>query len=255
MAGHPPAGQKTRLDAGHPATGERHHLPDNEITAFRRQKQRQLRRFPAFSHPAKGNIARKVFLKPLRFQQIIRVVGGIVDIILANAVELHIIRRQFQPGRPHKGVLCTPRRAIGGGPRQPFQRSGTGDGNDLAIVTYGNGTYLSQRAAHALSEKGVSTRIIDLRWLAPLPMDAAIDAIGACKNVLIVDECRKSGSPSEEIIAQFIDRGLGYNLRRITGVDTFIPLGPAADEVLISETDIIDAALSLTGKANKRAAE
>ncbi len=130
-----------------------------------------------------------------------------------------------------------------------------GDGKDLAIITYGNGAWLSQRATKALTENGVSTRIIDLRWLAPLPMDAIIDAISACENVLIVDECRKSGSMSEEIIAQFADRGLSRNLCRITGVDTFVPLGPAADTVLISEVDIVNAAVALIGKTNKRAAE
>ncbi|WP_375206126.1 thiamine pyrophosphate-dependent enzyme [Hyphococcus sp.] len=130
-----------------------------------------------------------------------------------------------------------------------------GGGKDLAIVTYGNGTYLSQKALRRLAENGVSASIIDLRWLTPLPMESMIDAIGDCRNVLIVDECRKSGSPSEEIIAQFADRGLSYNLSRITGVDTYIPLGPAADTVLVSETNIVNAALALTGKASKRAAE
>ncbi len=130
-----------------------------------------------------------------------------------------------------------------------------GDGEDLAIVTYGNGTYLSQRAAHALTQKGITARIIDLRWLTPLPMDAVIEAIGNRQNVLIVDECRKTGSPSEEIITAFSDRGLSRNVARITGVDTFIPLGPAADEVLVSEEGIVNAALVLCGKAHKRAAE
>ncbi|MEX6634257.1 dehydrogenase E1 component subunit alpha/beta [Hyphococcus lacteus] len=130
-----------------------------------------------------------------------------------------------------------------------------GDGADLAILTYGNGTFLSQRAAHLLTANGIKTRIIDLRWLTPLPMESAITAIGKCKNVLIVDECRKSGSPSEEIIAQFADRGLSYNLSRINGDDTFIPLGPAADEVLISVEDIIEAATQLTNADNKRAAK
>lgn len=130
-----------------------------------------------------------------------------------------------------------------------------GYGEDLAIVTYGNGTYLSQRAARTLARKGVSARIIDLRWLTPLPMESLIHEIGDCKNVLIVDECRKSGSVSEEIIAQFADRGLSYNLSRITGANAFIPLGPAADKVLVSEADIIGAALTLEVNTNKRAAE
>ena len=130
-----------------------------------------------------------------------------------------------------------------------------GDGEELAIVTYGNGTYLSRRAAKQLQAQGVKSRIIDMRWLAPLPMDAVIEAIGARRNVLIVDECRKSAGPGEEIIAAFQERGLHYNLSRIAGVDSFIPLGPAANKVLISEDDIVAAAISLTADKTKRAAE
>lgn len=130
-----------------------------------------------------------------------------------------------------------------------------GDGRDLAIVTYGNGTYLSQRAAHRLKDAGIRARIIDLRWLTPLPIDAIIDAIGSRRNVLIVDECRKTGGPAEEIIAQFADHGLSYNLKRISGEDTFIPLGPAADTVLVSEDAISAAAMTLLGVTAGKAAE
>ena len=130
-----------------------------------------------------------------------------------------------------------------------------GDGEDLAIVTYGNGTFLSRRAARTLKGKGINARIIDLRWLTPLPIDEVIEAIGKRHNVLIVDECRKTGSPSEEIVAAFAERKLSYDVARITGVDTFIPLGPAANEVLVSEADIVAAALALTGQEKRRAAE
>ncbi len=130
-----------------------------------------------------------------------------------------------------------------------------GDGEDIAILTYGNGTYLSQRAARVLKAKGVAARIIDLRWLAPLPIDAAIDAIGKRRHVLVVDECRKTGGPAEEIITGFVDRGLDYNIARITGADSFIPLGPAANTVLIGEGDIVAAALALTATQNQQAAQ
>jgi 2-oxoisovalerate dehydrogenase E1 component len=130
-----------------------------------------------------------------------------------------------------------------------------GDGSDLAIVSYGNGTHLSRRAMNTLEQNGVDARLIDLRWLTPLPIEAVIDAIGPRRNVLIVDECRKTGGPAEEIIAQFSDRGLTYNLKRVTGVDTFIPLGPAANEVLVSERDIVAASYSLLGVKSAKAAE
>ena len=134
-----------------------------------------------------------------------------------------------------------------------------GDGEDLAIVTYGNGTYLSQRAARRLAEQGINARIIDLRWLTPLPVDAMIEAVGARRNVLIVDECRRTGSPSEEIIAALNDRDAPCAVARVTGVDTYIPLGPAADTVLVSEDAIVEAALKLAGRKlqqqKQRAAE
>lgn len=127
-----------------------------------------------------------------------------------------------------------------------------GHGKDVAIVTYGNGTYLSRRAATTLEAHGVKTRIVDLRWLSPLPIDAIIDAIGPSKNVLIVDECRKTGSPSEEMIARFADKGFDRNLSRISGEDSFIPLGPAANEVLIMEDHIVEAALALVGSQERK---
>ncbi|GJL94408.1 MAG: MFS transporter [Hyphococcus sp.] len=130
-----------------------------------------------------------------------------------------------------------------------------GDGEDLAIITYGNGSYLSKLAAKKLSAQNINVKIIDLRWLTPLPIPSMIEAIGKCKNVLVVDECRKTGSPSEEIIAALNDRQSGLSIARITGDDTFIPLGPAANEVLISEEDIVAAAVAAVAGQNKQAAE
>ncbi|NNE42033.1 MAG: MFS transporter [Marinicaulis sp.] len=123
-----------------------------------------------------------------------------------------------------------------------------GKGKELAIVTYGNGTYLSRRAEKRLSQSGVDARIIDLRWLTPLPTASIIKAIGACKHVLIVDECRKTGGPAEEIMTALYENGSKQKMARIAGIDTFIPLGPAADTVLVSEDGIVDAALALIGK-------
>ncbi|MEO1252467.1 MAG: thiamine pyrophosphate-dependent enzyme [Pseudomonadota bacterium] len=130
-----------------------------------------------------------------------------------------------------------------------------GDGDDLAIITYANGTFLSQRALNWLKPEGVNARIIDLRWLAPLPMDSIVTALEGCKKILIVDECRKTGSPSEEIIACLNERGLDAEIKRIASDDCFIPLGPAANAVLVSEDDIANAVRAMLGLSNKRAAE
>jgi 2-oxoisovalerate dehydrogenase E1 component len=38
-----------------------------------------------------------------------------------------------------------------------------GDGRDLAIVTFSNGTYLSRQAHRRLADSGIAARVIDLR--------------------------------------------------------------------------------------------
>src|SRR5215472_9775335 len=46
-----------------------------------------------------------------------------------------------------------------------------GTGHDLTVVTFGNGLRLSRRAAASLASEGIGCRVLDLRWLAPLPVD------------------------------------------------------------------------------------
>jgi 2-oxoisovalerate dehydrogenase E1 component len=121
-----------------------------------------------------------------------------------------------------------------------------GDGTDLAIVSYGNGYYLSRQAEKILHEQhGLNLRVIDLRWLAPLNEDGVIEAAKGCDRVLIVDECRRTGSQSEALMALFAERAPGADCRRITAEDSFIPLGRAATLTLPSRDSIVAAALEL----------
>jgi 2-oxoisovalerate dehydrogenase E1 component len=121
-----------------------------------------------------------------------------------------------------------------------------GDGTDLAIISYGNGYYLSRQAEKILREQHcLNLRVIDLRWLAPLNEDALLDAVAGCDRVLIVDECRKTGSQSEALMTLFAERAPEVDCRRITAEDSFIPLGRAATLTLPSRDSIVAAALEL----------
>jgi 2-oxoisovalerate dehydrogenase E1 component len=117
-----------------------------------------------------------------------------------------------------------------------------GKGTQLAIITYGNGYFLSRQAADDLQAEGIDLRIIDLRWLHPLNTDAIVAAVANCGKVLIVDECRKSGSLSEKLMTILTEAGRGDAVSRITAEDCFIPLGPAAELVLPSKASILEAA-------------
>jgi len=122
-----------------------------------------------------------------------------------------------------------------------------GTGTDLCIITYGNGYYLSRQAGRTLEkEQGISLRIIDLRWLAPLDDAALIKAAAPCKHLLIVDECRRTGSISEALVTLFSEQAPGqHNMTRVTAEDCFIPLAEAANLVLPDKQQIIAAALDL----------
>jgi 2-oxoisovalerate dehydrogenase E1 component len=117
-----------------------------------------------------------------------------------------------------------------------------GKGTELAIITYGNGYFLSRQAADELKAGGIDLRIIDLRWLHPLNAEAIVAAVADCGKVLIVDECRRSGSLSEKLMTLLTEAGRGDAISRITAEDCFIPLGPAAELVLPSKASIIEAA-------------
>lgn len=119
-----------------------------------------------------------------------------------------------------------------------------GNGTDLAIVTYANGYYLSLQAAKALEAKGVNVRVIDIRWIAPVPVEELIKQTKACGSVLIVDECRETGSQSEGLMAMFTESGV-QNLARVTAEDCFIATGPAYGATLPSADGITKAALAL----------
>jgi 2-oxoisovalerate dehydrogenase E1 component len=123
-----------------------------------------------------------------------------------------------------------------------------GDGKELAIISYANGYYLSRQAEKILSTKhGMQIRLIDIRWLAPLPEKAILNAIQGCKNLLIVDECRRTGSQSEALMSLLHDKiNPGTRLLRITAEDSFIPLGKAATVTLPDRDSIVQAALELT---------
>jgi len=117
---------------------------------------------------------------------------------------------------------------------------------DLTIVSYGNGLFMSLRAAKSLAEKhGVRARVLDLRWLNPINHDWIAQHARATGRVLVVDECRRAGGLGEAIVAGLVERcGSAVRTDLITAHDTYVPLGPAMPLVMPSEAQILEAALT-----------
>jgi 2-oxoisovalerate dehydrogenase E1 component len=128
-----------------------------------------------------------------------------------------------------------------------------GDGRDVCLVSYGNGYYLCRQAAKILEEKhGVPSKVIDLRWIKPLDKKRIVQEAETCASVLIVDECRETGSLSEELMAAFVEEGVKRPpVRRLCAKDCFIPLGEAATATLPDRDGIVALALELAASSRK----
>ena len=121
-----------------------------------------------------------------------------------------------------------------------------GDGTDVAIVSFANGAYMARQAERQLEAKGVASRVIDIRWLSPLPDAGILQAIEGCRHVLIVDETRRSGGVAEALMAMMAEAGVA-SFARLSAEDSFIATGPAYAATMPSTEAIVDAALALVG--------
>ncbi|MDX1705895.1 thiamine pyrophosphate-dependent enzyme [Pseudidiomarina sp.] len=166
-------------------------------------------------------------------------------VVMLEPIALYMTRDLHQEG--DGGWLCDYP-----DPDQPIPELGEpavfGDGEELAIISYGNGYYLSRQAEAKLAADGHKLRVLDLRCLVPLHTDKIIAALDNCKKILIVDECRRRGSLSEELFTALHEaRPDHYEISRLNAEDSFIPLGKAAYAVLPSADQIQAQARKLLG--------
>jgi 2-oxoisovalerate dehydrogenase E1 component len=124
-----------------------------------------------------------------------------------------------------------------------------GGGPDLTIVTWANGLAMSLRVADRLRRAGeLDARVVDLRWLAPLPIDEVAREAEATGRVLVVDETRHSGGVGEGVVSGLVEGGFRGRIGRVASADSFVPLGDAARLVLLSEPEIEAAARRLVAE-------
>jgi 2-oxoisovalerate dehydrogenase E1 component len=123
-----------------------------------------------------------------------------------------------------------------------------GDGSDLTIVSFANGVRMSLRVAERLRHTGIGARVVDLRWLSPLPVEDLMREASGTGRVLVVDETRASGGVGEGVLAALVEGGFDGRIARVAADDSFVPLGAAANLVLVQEDGIERAARALMAR-------
>jgi 2-oxoisovalerate dehydrogenase E1 component len=121
---------------------------------------------------------------------------------------------------------------------------------DVLLISYANGLRLSLQAARRLREAhGIGARVLDLRWLNPLPTAALREHAGAIGSILVVDECRRTGGGvADAIVADLAESGIGRRLGSVRAADSFVPLGTATSAVLVGVDDVMTGALAALGE-------
>jgi 2-oxoisovalerate dehydrogenase E1 component len=167
------------------------------------------------------------------------VTTGQVSVFL-EPIALYHERDLHQPGdRGWLGPYST-------GTHAPIGAARThGAGTDLTLVTFGNGVRMCLRVANRLAAQGISARVVDLRWIAPLPVDDLLREASATGRVLVADETRHSGGVGEGVLAALVEGGFRGRIARVASRDSYIPLADAANLVLLGEEEIERAARAL----------
>jgi 2-oxoisovalerate dehydrogenase E1 component len=192
--------------------------------------------------PSRGDDAATM----LRTLMALAKVDGRVSIFL-EPIALYMTKDLYEPG---DGLWLT--RYPAPGEAMPLGEGRVyGEGDDLVIVTYGNGVPMSLRAARRIEQQhGWKVRVVDLRWLVPLNDAYVTQQCRDAKRVVVVDEGRRSAGVGEGVITALVEGGLGHlPLERVVGADTYTPLAGAAFLVIPGDDDIVAAADALARRA------
>ncbi|MEH3137067.1 MAG: acetoin dehydrogenase [Mycolicibacterium neoaurum] len=115
-------------------------------------------------------------------------------------------------------------------------------GSDVTIATWGAIQHKVLDAAHILEvEHGISTEVLDMRWLRPLDVDSVASSVERTGALVVVHEAHQFAGLGAELVTAVAERG-GLGTRspvRIATPDTRIPAAPELLKAVIPGVDTI----------------
>jgi 2-oxoisovalerate dehydrogenase E1 component len=121
------------------------------------------------------------------------------------------------------------------------------EGKDITIVTYGNTTHMSLKAAEMLEkETGKSVEVIDIRSIIPLDIETIINSVKKTNRLIVVHEDKVFSGFGAEISAQIAESAFEFLDAPIIRVGaTFTPVGfnKILEKAILPDTDKIYKAL------------
>jgi pyruvate dehydrogenase E1 component beta subunit len=99
-------------------------------------------------------------------------------------------------------------------------------GEDVVVFCYGAMVPITVKAAEMAAEKGIRTRVVDLRTLLPLDEEGVLEHACSTGRVVVVHEAPRFCGYGGEISALIAENAIEYMeapIKRVTGFDTPFP--------------------------------
>ena len=101
------------------------------------------------------------------------------------------------------------------------------DGTDVAIVAIGVSVWQAVQAAERLSKEGVSTAVVNARFIKPLDQDLIVDVAKRVRYVVTVEEGCKMGGFGSAVLETLSEAGVTNVTTKVLGLpDWYIEQGP-----------------------------
>jgi len=109
------------------------------------------------------------------------------------------------------------------------------EGADVAILAFGRMVNVALEAAELLSAQGVEARVVDMRWVKPLDMQALLEAAER-PLLVVIEENTSAGGASGAVVEALADLGALTPVLRLAIPDCFVTHG--ATELLLAEVGL-----------------
>ena len=100
------------------------------------------------------------------------------------------------------------------------------EGSDVALLAFGRMVGHALKAAELLEEAGVSARVVDMRWVKPLDVDAVV-AAASTKLVVTLEEGVIMGGAGSAVMETMADKALTTPVLQLGIPDEFVTQGTA----------------------------
>jgi len=119
------------------------------------------------------------------------------------------------------------------------------EGDDIVLIAWSYMVEVARKVAVELEKEGVGARVLDLRTIVPLDVDAIREAVEECGRAVVVQEAPETCGFASEIIATINDEAF-YSLEapvaRVSGWDVPYPVGLLADGYIPNVDRVLAAA-------------